>query len=127
MNRNHIFDALDAGAVAVQMGTAFLTCLESGASSAHKKILLKQKNRSTLFTRSFSGRPARAIENEFIRLMSGKSVLDFPIQNKLSGPLRKVAARLDDPEYQSLWAGVNFDECRQETVSELFERLGFGD
>ena len=90
-------------------------------------ILLKQKNRSTLFTHSFSGRPARAIENEFIRLMSGKTILDFPIQNKLTAPLRKVAAKLDDPEYQSLWTGVNFDECRQETVSELIERLGFGD
>ena len=59
--------------------------------------------------------------------MSGKAILDFPIQNKLTAPIRKVAARLDDPEYQSLWAGVDLDECRQETVSELFERLGFGD
>mgnify|MGYP005730438261 FL=1 len=69
MNRNQLFTMTQAGAIAVQMGTAFLTCAESGTSQKYKEMLLNQKTRPSLFTRAFSGRPARALENEFISLM----------------------------------------------------------
>ena len=37
--------------------------------------------------------------------------------------IRKKAQKLKNPEYQSLWAGENYRECRKETVAELIERM----
>ena len=105
------------------MGTAFLTCAESGAPREYKEMLLNQKTRSSLFTRAFSGRPARALENEFISLMQGQPLLPFPIQNTMTASIRKKAQKLENPEYQSLWAGENYRECRKESVAELIERM----
>ena len=125
MNRNQLIEIIETGATAVQMGTVFLTCAESGASEAYKKMLLDQKHRSTVFTQAFSGRPARAIENEFVTLMEGQALLPFPLQNKITASIRKYASKLENPEYQSLWAGVNYPECRKETVAELIERMSW--
>ncbi|MCH2300883.1 MAG: nitronate monooxygenase, partial [SAR324 cluster bacterium] len=123
MNRNQLFTMTQAGATAVQMGTAFLTCAESGAPREYKGMLLNQKTRPSLFTRAFSGRPARALENEFISLMQGQPLLPFPLQNTMTASIRKKAQKLENPEYQSLWAGENYRECRKESVAELIERM----
>ena len=53
MNRNQLITMTQAGATAVQMGTAFLTCAESGAPQEYKEMLLDQKTRPSLFTRAF--------------------------------------------------------------------------
>jgi len=80
MDGKDIAKALQAGAVAAQMGTAFLSCEESGASNAHKDYLLNKQDRSSVFTTGFSGRPARGIDNTFIRSMENKTVLPFPFK-----------------------------------------------
>ncbi len=123
MNSNHIEHALRLGATAVQMGTAFLSTHESGASQAHKDYLINQQDRSAELTWGFSGRPARGINNRFIREMVDKPVLPFPMQNSLTGKLRTTAVANNDGEFQSLWAGSNFSECRQESIDELVTRL----
>lgn len=123
MNGTDIRRVMKLGAVAAQMGTAFLCCDESGASLAHKQYLLNEKSRGTSFTRSFSGRPAQGITNKFMTLMKDKPHLPFPIQNTLTGPLRQLAVKLNDGEFQSLWAGSAYDKVRQMTTSELMEVL----
>lgn len=123
MNSTHVQQALALGATAVQMGTVFLTTSESGASQAHKNYLLDQKNRSAEITWGFSGRPARGIDNRFIQQMKDNPVLPFPMQNTLTGKLRATAVRDNDGEYQSLWAGSHFPECREESVKQLITRL----
>ena len=123
MNADQVNAALALGANAVQMGTAFLTTAESGASKAHKDFLLNNTERSSEITLGFSGRPARGINNRFIEKMVDKSVLPFPLQNSLTAKIRAAALARDDGEYQSLWAGSNFSGCRQETIAELLERL----
>ena len=124
MSGGDIRKALDAGAVAAQMGTAFLCCEESGASTAHKEYILGQRDRPTVLTRAFSGRLARGIENAFIRGLSGEPVLPFPVQNSLTAPLRQWAARENNGEFQSLWAGTAFGRARQMSVSDLMRILG---
>lgn len=114
---------MDAGAAAVQMGTAFLTTKESAASPAHKRYLLKPEGRKAVFTWGFSGRPAQGIENEFMKLMSGKAILPFPIQNTLTGPIRQKAGQDDQPEYQSLWCGTRFDQCEDVAIADLMLRI----
>ena len=123
MNASQVKEALALGASAVQMGTAFLTTDESGASNAHKRYLLHETRRTTEVTTAFSGRPARGINNRFIETMKDQSVLAFPIQNSLTGKMRAAALANDDGENQSLWAGSNFADCRQETIAELVKRV----
>ncbi len=123
MNGDHIRKALSLGATAVQMGTAFLTTNESGTPKAHRDYLLNQQDRTAVITHGFSGRPARGIDNRFIRKMKDKPVLPFPLQNTLTGRIRATAIANNDGEYQSLWAGSHFRECQQETVIDLIERL----
>src|SRR5262249_30883319 len=51
---------------AVQCGTVFLRCTESGARPAHKIALTDGQFTETVVTRAFSGRPARGLRNHFI-------------------------------------------------------------
>ena len=119
MDGSDIAHALKVGAVASQLGTAFLCCDESGASSAHKDYLLNQHSRNSVFTKGFSGRPARGIENEFIRLMKDRATLPFPIQNTMTASLRQLAGRANNGEYQSLWAGQEYSKIRKLNATSL--------
>lgn len=99
--------ALALGAKGVQIGTAFLPTIESGAHPAYKEALLNSTEESTVITKSFSGRPARGIANTFIKEFEKSAVhpLAFPTQNTVTGDIRKEAAKQNNPEYMSLWAG----------------------
>jgi nitronate monooxygenase len=123
MDGSDIRKALERGASAVQMGTAFLCCTESGASSEYKALLLAENPRPSIFTKGFSGRWARGVENEFTRHMDGKSTLPFPIQNTLTTSLRQAATRSHNVEHQSLWAGTAFYKARKLAVRELMKVL----
>ena len=103
---------MSAGAAAVQMGTAFLRCPESGASAAHRRLCVEGAGRGTELTAGFSGRLARGIRNGFIERMRGQPVLPFPLQNTMTGALRAAAVAADDPEHQSLWAGTGYWRTR---------------
>ena len=119
MDGADIANALKSGAVAAQLGTAFLCCEESSASPAHKEYLLHHHSRGSVFTSGFSGRPARGIDNEFIRLMDSKIVLPFPIQNTITASLRQLAGRTNNGEYQSLWAGQDYSRTRKLNAQNL--------
>lgn len=119
MNSADLRNALDLGAGCVQIGTAFLTCLESGISEAYKKVLLNQKTDSTVLTRVFSGKFARGIRNKFIDNMQNKLILDYPIQNALTTPMRKIAKEKNNTEYMSLWAGQRVSQCKNLSAQAL--------
>ena len=119
MDGADIANALKSGAVAAQLGTAFLCCEESSASPAHKEYLLHHHSRGSVFTSGFSGRPARGIDNEFIQLMDSKIVLPFPIQNTMTASLRQLAGRTNNGEYQSLWAGQDYSRTRKLNAQNL--------
>ena len=123
MDGTDIAKVLKAGAVAAQLGTAFLCCDESGASLAHKEYLLTQHSRGSVLTTGFSGRPARGIANEFIRLMESKTILPFPIQNTITASLRQLAGKANNGEYQSLWAGQDYSRTRQLSAKGIMHAL----
>ncbi len=60
-----------AGAAAVQVGTAFLRCPESGAHPVYKAALADPRFTATAVTRAFSGRPARGLVNRFLAAHPG--------------------------------------------------------
>ena len=123
MNGAHIKNALAKGAQAVQMGTAFLCCDESGTPPSYRHYLMHKQERPTTLTRAFSGRFARGLENTFTRTMQDQTTLPFPIQNTLTGPLRQWAVAQNDAEYQSLWAGTAYAQIRSMTTKDLMQQL----
>jgi len=97
--------ALTLGASAVQIGTAFLACTESGTSQLHRNIILSSDARHTGLTRAFSGRLARGIRNRFMDELNAHELAPYPIQNWLTGLLKAAAIQQQRPELMSLWCG----------------------
>jgi nitronate monooxygenase len=123
MNGTDIAHALTAGATATQMGTAFLCCEESGASEEHQDFLLNQAHRGSTLTKVFSGRLARAIQNDFMHSMVDQTILPFPIQNSLTASIRQWANKTHNGDYQSLWAGSAYAKIRKMSAQALIETL----
>jgi nitronate monooxygenase len=125
MDGGEIRAALEAGAVAAQLGTAFLACPEAGTSEAYRKAILSAGGDRTVLTRAFSGRTARGLANGFTVRFAGKeeAILPFPLQNALTRPMRTAAAKKGDPELLSLWAGQGVGRIRPLPAGELVRRL----
>ncbi|MED3574053.1 NAD(P)H-dependent flavin oxidoreductase [Cytobacillus praedii] len=115
--------AMALGAKGVQLGTAFLTCKESGAAEIYKQTLLNSTEEQTTFTKAFSGKLARGIGNRFIHEMADQRSMPFPLQNDLTASIRKKAAMLKQPEFMSLWAGQGVRMVKETTVKQLMEEL----
>lgn len=111
------------GASGVQMGTAFLTCTESGIHPKYKEKLLKLEDDETILTRAFSGKMARGIKNQFITAMQpyDQEILDYPIQNALTSVMRKMAAQQDNIDFMSLWSGQAAYLCRAVSAADLLQ------
>jgi nitronate monooxygenase len=125
MDGRDLAGALRQGASAASLGTAFLTCPESGAPEAHKQAILAARKDTTVITRAFSGRPARGLPNTFINKLAGKEgiILSYPRQNILTRAMRTAAAKLGDSGFLSLWAGTGVARARALPAGELVTRL----
>jgi nitronate monooxygenase len=99
--------ALMLGAAGVQMGTLFLNCAEVPIHAGYRSALRTACETDTWVTRAFSGRYARGIVNEFMRRLDARQqeVPAYPVQNALTGEIRREAADSNRPEFMSLWAG----------------------
>jgi nitronate monooxygenase len=125
MDGGGITAALELGAAAVQLGTAFLPCPESGAPPIYKRALLNAKEDTTVITRVFSGRPARGLRNGFIAMVAGKehTILPFRQQNDLTRPMRNASGQQGIADFISLWAGQGVARSRQMPAAELMRTL----
>ncbi|MCH8167692.1 MAG: nitronate monooxygenase [Proteobacteria bacterium] len=117
--------ALMLGASGVQLGTAFLTCPESAAHPVFRQALVEARDDETRLTYAFSGRPARGLDNRYIREMAGKedTFPGFPILNTLTGPLRKASAEAGSGDFMSLWSGQAAALSKSLPAAELVETL----
>jgi nitronate monooxygenase len=117
--------ALALGADAAQLGTAFLPCPESMIPQVHRDALGDAQDDQTRLTSAFSGRPARGLQNRYMRemLASEKSLPDFPILNTLTGPMRKASAEAGNPDFVSLWSGQAAALNKTLPAGELLEAL----
>ncbi len=125
MDGRGIVAAAALGASAVQMGTAFLACPESGAADVYKAAVLAARDDGTLLTRAFSGRLARGIANSFAVEMKAHAheLLRYPAQNNLTRPMRTAAARQGDADRLSLWAGQAAPLARAMPAADLVALL----
>lgn len=129
MDKRGLQASLCLGAKAVQMGTAFLTCYESGAHKVHKEAIQKASEDEIVLTRAFSGKWARGINNTFISEMQSyeNEIPDYPIQNTLTQAIRKASAAQNQQEFMSLWSGQSPRLAKNQTVKELIISMVDGD
>jgi nitronate monooxygenase len=113
---------LTAGACAAQLGTAFLLADEAGTSVAYRQAL-RETEKTTTFTRAFSGRPARGLRNRFIAHYESVVPAAYPQVNNLTRPIRAAAGKAGDREAMSLWAGQAFPLARTGSVVEIMAGL----
>ena len=112
--------ALEAGASAVQAGSAFLLAPEAGTSEPLRHAL--SAGRHTALTRAFTGRRARGIMNEFMR-RHPDAPSAYPHIHHLTAPLRAAARAAGDAESINLWAGVNHGRAEARPAAEIVGRL----
>jgi len=117
--------ALDLGAAAVQVGTAFLLCNESTTSPIHRAALKSEGARHTALTTLFTGRPARGIVNRLIRELGAlnPAAPEFPLATAAIAPLRAKAEAKGIGDFTSLWSGQNATGCREVPAAQLLSGL----
>src|SRR6267142_1390164 len=115
-----VIAAFVLGAEAVQMGTAFLTCEESGASRIHRETLMQRKAEFTGLTKAFTGRLARGIQNRLMSelIQERAEILPYPLQRMLVRNLSIAAEAAGRADLMPLWAGqsANLSTCTEVSV-----------
>ncbi|PTL82453.1 nitronate monooxygenase family protein [Vitiosangium sp. GDMCC 1.1324] len=112
------------GASGAQLGTAFLSCPESGIAAFYKAALREAHDDSTVVTRAFSGRPARGLANAFTEAIGdSEDILPFPLQHAATTPLRSAASARGDSRFIALWAGQGAALSRGRPAGELMREL----
>lgn len=115
--------ALEHGARAVQLGTAYLRTPEAGTHPAWRAALADESFSATVVTRAFSGRPARGLKNRFINAHHATAPVGYPLVNQLTKPLRAAAAARGDAHGLSLWAGTGYRDAAEAPAETLTIRL----
>ena len=117
--------ALALGAEAVQMGTVFLACEESGASRLHREILVAKKAGYTGLTKGFTGRLARGIRNRLMEELNrtGTVILPYPLQRALIRYLSISAETAGRPDLLPMWAGQSANLATCTDVSAFLNSL----
>jgi nitronate monooxygenase len=114
---------LRRGAVAAQVGTALLLSDEAGTNPAHRTAMKNQLFNQTIVSRAFSGRYARGLENEFIRMLDNVAPLGYPEVNQMTAPIREAAAAVEDPNGMALWAGTSFRQAKTGPAADIVTGL----
>jgi nitronate monooxygenase len=112
---------LALGAVAAQLGTAFMLCPEAGTSEAHKQAL--SSVRPTGLTRAFSGRLARGIVNQLQDEHSAAAPLAYPQVHHLTSPLRAHGRKVGNEDVINLWAGEAHALAEARPAAEVVAKL----
>lgn len=115
--------ALDLGAVAAQLGTAFIACPESAADAAYRQALMGEGAFHTRLTAVISGRPARALANRFTAWgetgQEGRRPPDYPVAYAAGKALQAAAKARGETGYAAQWAGQGAPLSRALPATEL--------
>ena len=102
-------EVLNLGAVAAQVGSAFLLCPQATTSALHRAALQSESAHTTALTNLFTGRPARGIVNRLMRELGSihPAAPEFPLATGAIAPLRAKAEAASNSDFSPLWAGEN--------------------
>jgi nitronate monooxygenase len=120
--------AMALGAAGVQIGTAYLLCLEATISAVHRAALKSEAARHTALTNLFTGRPARGIMNKVMRGLGpiNGGVPAFPLATAAIAPLRAKAEAGGSGDFSPLWCGQNATGCKEVPAAQLTRELAAG-
>lgn len=116
-----------AGAVAVQLGTAFLLADEAGSTPVHRAALQDPQFTETAVTRAFSGRYARGLRNRFIVEHEADAPFGYPEVHYMTSPVRAASVRAGDPHAVNVWAGTGFRKAASGSAADIVAALTGGD
>lgn len=123
MSADDVARVRDAGAVAAQLGTAFLLADEAGSSAVHRAALQDGRYTETAVTKTFSGRYARGLRNRFVDDHEQHAPFGYPEIHYLTSPLRAASVRAGSPDAVNIWAGTGFTQARPGSAAEIIARL----
>jgi nitronate monooxygenase len=119
--------ALGLGAMAAQLGTAFVGCPESSADQYHRDALFAPGAAATEMTALISGRPARCLPNRFTALKSAElravPMPDYPIVYDAGKALAAAAKAKGDGGFGAQWAGQGAPLARAMPAAKLVQVL----
>jgi len=117
--------ALGLGAIAAQVGTAYLLCPETTTTPLHRAALASDRAQHTAVTNVFTGRPARGIVNRIVRELGPlrSDIPLFPLASAGVMPLRAAAEAQGRDDFSPLWSGQNASGCRAIPAGELTRDL----
>jgi nitronate monooxygenase len=117
--------AFALGAAAVQIGTAYLRCPEAMTTSLHRSALGNARDNGSVLTNVFTGRPARALVNRFVREAGPLSDLApaFPVAYGAVAPLRATAEAQGSSDFSPLWCGQAGALAREMPAGDLTRQL----
>ncbi len=117
--------ALSLGAIAAQIGTAYLLCPETKTSLVHRTALKSASAQHTALTNLFSGRPARSIVNRVIREIGpiSNSPPEFPLATTAITAIRSKAEAENCADFSPLWCGQNATGCKEISATDLTREL----
>jgi nitronate monooxygenase len=114
---------LETGAVAAQLGTAFLCAREAGTSAPYRRALLDGEYSDTIVTRAYSGRFARGLANRFALEHDSQAPRAYPEVHHLTRPLRSAATEAGDSSVPNLWAGTGWRNVAAAPAAEIIRRI----
>lgn len=115
--------ALALGAAGAQLGTAFVGCPESAAGAAYRAALAGPDAGRTRVSAAISGRPARGLENAFMRRADESRIAPYPFAYDIGKALNAAATARGDTGYMPNWAGQGAPLIRAMPAGELVETL----
>lgn len=116
--------ALDDGAIAAQLGTAFIACPESAADPAYRARLAQ--GGATTMTRVISGRPARCLSNRFTQWgakIAPADVPAYPCTYDLGKALNAAAKAQGETGFGAQWSGSRAADARAMPAARLMQLL----
>lgn len=115
--------ALDWGAAAAQLGTAFIPCAESAADADYRARL---SGGATVMTPAISGRPARCLRNritDWAADAAPKDVAPYPCAYDLGKALNAAARAKGEAGFGAHWSGTGAARARAMPAADLVARL----
>ncbi len=118
--------SLMLGAVGVQMGTRFLTCVECGVHPHYKELVLKAGDISTIVTGRRLGHPVRSLKTPYSRRYAKAEYTDIDDQTLEEmgvGALRKGAVEGDEKNGCYLAGQIAGLVKKEQTASEILTEV----
>ena len=117
-----VADVVGHGAVAAQVGTAYLLADEAGTNPVHRAALTDPAFAASDVTRAYTGRWARGLANRFMT-EHVNAPAGYPHLHHLTAPLRSAAVAAGNAQVAHLWAGTGHAGARAAPAAEITRSL----